>query len=447
MFVPTMTSRSRNRWIPSGGVLPFVFYPGILLLCLLSCTAIVASFSFLTRNHPQHQHHRGTRITTTKHTTITPSQFHSVSPSSSTVENECDEEEEEEKDEEEEDESSTTRTTTRTTELWLDLRQTSFLPHTVLEQLAGQLGLGTETGSVVDKVLVSESVYRNLLVQWKSFTTNTTATKLFESSVPILYSSLSSASSSSSSSDDTNNNNDDLYLASEEGTTSRPFGSIITPSTSASSSSSRGGADPSTMLAVEDPMAALDILSNGHWVVLDTPPTQHHDPTTLDRIRTVGNFLDLLSASGCRMSSSSARTKEEQEERNIGLFLPRTQTHTTANQSSKTNTNQHQQDAGVAVVCQTKAEIMELATIVQLLQQTITSLDGSGILLPNSTSDSTSNSSNKSSSNSSTSSSDSDSATTDKLVVPSSSSSEIVPTAVVIPFDLELWQIATCMFG
>ena len=372
------------------------------------------------------------------------------------MENECKEEEEEEEEDE---------TTTRTTELWLDLRQTSFHPHTALEQLVGQLGIGTETGtgtpaSVVDKVLVSESVYQNLMVQWKSTTTNTLTTKLFESSVPILYSSLSSASSSSSSSNDTNNNNDDIYLASEEGRASRPFGTIITPSTSTSSGSSRK-ADPSTMLAVEDPIHAIELMANGQWVVLDTHSQQQPNPQTLDRIHTVGNFLDLLSASGGMSSSAATSTMNNNDDDaiNSGLFLPRTKNHTsvmgledddttkteaTTQYSIHDNTNNHD-GAGVAVVCQTKAEIMELATIVQLLQQTtMTSLGGSGILLPNSSSDSNNN---RNSSNTSCSSSDSDSATTDIPLVPSASSSEIVPTAVVIPFDLELWQMATCMFG
>ena len=112
-----------------------------------------------------------------------------------------------------------------------------------------------------------------------------------------------------------------------------------------------------------------------------------------------------------------------------GLVLPKTDTQTTTLSGNENDTNIQQDDepltrtGGVAVTCSTKSAIIKLASTLQMMAKpgAKKSVTESGIIFESSVESSSPS-------------------------LPSSSSTTL-PTAVVIPFALDLWEIGILMFG
>ena len=242
------------------------------------------------------------------------------------------------------------------TGLWLDLRQNAIHPKVAVEQLETQIG----ATSFIDRILVSETVCQNL-IDFKD---------MYLTTSQILY----------QSSED-----DNLFLCSSQGL-STPFGNILsTPSDAA--------------MPVEDPMEAIELINGGKWLMLEKDEERIDDQVESLRIDAVGNFLDIVIS-----SSSDGNIWNSSPETN-GLVLPRTGVEQEQNDASNFG--------GVAVACNTKSEVMKLASALQLKQGGNTkSVTESGIILQS-----------------------------------SEDASPAVSTAVVLPFAIDSWQVATMVFG
>lgn len=244
------------------------------------------------------------------------------------------------------------------TGLWLDLRSTAIHPKAAIEQLE----METEASSFVDRIILSERMFQNLV----------DANDLYLTTSQILYQSSGS---------------NDIYLSSSRGL-STPFGSVSSaPSDSA--------------MPVEDPMQAIELVSGGKWLLLGKEEENTDDNIESLRVQSVGNFLDIVSTSS-GMWNSSAGTS--------GLVLPTTliQGENPQDQNEKSSNL-----GGVAVACDTKSALMQLASILQLRQGgTANLVTESGIILQN-----------------------------------SGDSPPPVATAVALPFSIDLWQVAALVFG
>ena len=242
------------------------------------------------------------------------------------------------------------------TGIWLDLRQNAIHPKTAVEQLETEIG----ATSFIDRILVSETVCQNLI------DTN----DMYLTTSQILYQSPE---------------NDCLFSCSSQGF-STPFGNILsTPS--------------DAPMPVEDPIEAIELINGGKWLMLDKHETRIDDQIESLRIDAVGNFLDIV------ISSSSDGNIWNSSPETSGLVLPRTGTEQQDNNASNFG--------GVAVACNTKSEVMKLASALQLKQGGGTnSVTESGIILQS-----------------------------------SADASAAVSTAVVLPFSVDSWQVATLVFG
>jgi hypothetical protein len=282
------------------------------------------------------------------------------------------------------------------TELWLDLRRTAFHPKAAIDELETQLGrtIATTTSSssssppLVDRILLSEKVFQNLV----------DFNDPYLAAIPILYQSSKI---------------DDIFSSSSKGL-STPFGCIIsTPSDMA--------------VPVEDLFETIEMITDGKWLLLGNEggkdnPDDHAESM---RIESVGNFLDIVSTVAApdagMMWSSTTETN--------GLVLPKTGTQTTTLSENENGTNKQQEDepstriGGVAVTCSTKSAIIKLASTLQMMAKpgAKNSVTESGIIFESNVGSS--------------------------LTSLSSSSSATMPTAVVIPFAIDLWEIGTLMFG
>ena len=283
------------------------------------------------------------------------------------------------------------------TELWLDLRRTAFHPKAAIDELEMQLGrtIATTTSSsssssppLVDRILLSEKVFQNLV----------DFNDPYLAAFPILYQS---------------SKNDDIFSSSSKGL-STPFGCIIsTPSDMA--------------VPVEDLFGTIEMITDGKWLLLGKEEGKDNpdDHAESMRIESVGNFLDIVSTAAApdagMMWSSTTETN--------GLVLPKTDTQTTTLSGNENDTNIQQDDepltrtGGVAVTCSTKSAIIKLASTLQMMAKpgAKKSVTESGIIFESSVESSSPS-------------------------LPSSSSTTL-PTAVVIPFALDLWEIGILMFG
>lgn len=239
------------------------------------------------------------------------------------------------------------------TGLWLDLRQIAMHPKAAIEQLETQIG----ATSFVDRILLSETVFQNLI----------DFNDMYVTTSRILYQS---------------SENDVLFSCSNQGL-STPFGNVLSAPSDAT-------------MPVEDPIQAIEQISCGKWLLLETNEGRIDDQVESLRIEAVGNFLDIVSSSSdVNIWSPSPETS--------GLVLPTTY----AEQESNTSNF-----GGVGVACNTKSEVMKLASKLQLKQGGGSeSVTESGIIIQSSTEDSTA-----------------------------------VATAVVLPFAIDLWQVATLVF-
>mmetsp|Transcript_25984 Transcript_25984/g.61119 ORF Transcript_25984/g.61119 Transcript_25984/m.61119 type:complete len:318 (-) Transcript_25984:44-997(-) len=245
------------------------------------------------------------------------------------------------------------------TELWLDLRRTAIHPKSAIEQLEEQIG----ASSFVDRILLSEQVFQNLV----------DFNDMYLTTSQILYQSSET---------------DEIYLSSSQGL-STPFGSLrLAPS--------------DAIMPVDDPMQAIEMISNGKWLLLGKEEENTEEQVESFRIDAVGKFLDIASTS-CLvgMWDSSPETS--------GLVLP-------IKDSSSNEQKVYDESldlGGVAVACDTKSALMQLASILQMkLCGSTNSVTESGIILQC-----------------------------------SEITSSAVATAVVLPFAIDLWQVASLVFG
>ena len=241
------------------------------------------------------------------------------------------------------------------TGLWLDLRQNAMHPKAAIEQLETQIG----SKSFVDRILLSETVFQNLI----------DFNDMYLTTSRILYQSSES---------------DDIFSCSNQGL-STPFGSVLSAPSDAT-------------MPVEDPIQALEQISCGKWLLLQTNEGRIDDQVESLRIDAVGNFLDIV-------SSSSDLNIWNSSPESSGLVLP-----SAGSEEQDSDTSSF---GGVGVACNTKSEVMKLASTLQLKQGGSTnSVTESGIILQS-----------------------------------SSEASNAVATAVVLPFAIDLWQVATLVFG
>lgn len=248
------------------------------------------------------------------------------------------------------------------TELWLDLRRTVIHPKSAIEQLETQI----ELSSFVDRILLSERVFQNLVDSNDMYLT--TSQVLYQSS-----------------------ENNDIFVSSSQGL-STPFGSLsLAPS--------------DATMPVEDPMQSIELISGGKWLLLGKEEENTDEQVEMLRIDAVGSFLDIV-ATSCQSGLWDSSPQKS------GLVLPRNDV------SVGCDDNEKQQETplnlgGVAVACDTKSALMNLASILQLNQGgTNNSFTESGIILQS-----------------------------------SEDTSTRVATAVVLPFAVDLWQIATLVYG
>mmetsp|Transcript_19680 Transcript_19680/g.42788 ORF Transcript_19680/g.42788 Transcript_19680/m.42788 type:complete len:316 (+) Transcript_19680:88-1035(+) len=185
--------------------------------------------------------------------------------------------------------------------------------------------------------------------------------------------------------------NNDIHLSSSQGLLT-PFGNILLAPSDAT-------------MPVEDPMQAIELISSGKWLLLGKEEENTDEEVEMLRIDAVGNFLDIASNS-CQMGlwDSSSETS--------GLVLPRNDI-SVENHDNEQEKETRSNLGGVAVACDTKSALMTLAYALQLKQGGSTnSVTESGIILQS-----------------------------------SENTSTTVATSVVLPFSIDLWQIATFVFG
>ncbi len=241
------------------------------------------------------------------------------------------------------------------TGLWLDLRQNVMHPKAAIEQLETQIGLT----SFVDRILLSETVFQNLI----------DFNDMYLTTSRILYQSSDSY---------------DIFSCSNQGL-STPFGTVLSAPSDAT-------------MPVEDPIQALEQISGGKWLLLETNEGRIDEQVESLRIDAVGNFLDIV-------SSSSDLNIWNSSPESSGLVLP--------SAGAEEQDSDASSFGGVSVACNTKSEVIKLASTLQLKQGgSKNSVTESGIILQS-----------------------------------SFDASNAVATAVVLPFAIDLWQVATLVFG
>ena len=153
-----------------------------------------------------------------------------------------------------------------------------------------------------------------------------------------------------------------------------------------------------TEMPIEDPVKAIQLISGGKWLILENDGGGIDNDNESLRINAVGNFLDIV-------SSSVISDEWDCSPQTGGLVLPKTNTK---KQTSSSNSNL----GGVAVACETQLEIMQLASTLQLKQgENVETITDSGIILQS-----------------------------------SAEGSMELATALVLPYAIESWQVATLIF-
>jgi len=268
------------------------------------------------------------------------------------------------------------------TEFWLDLRRTAFHPKAAIDEIETQLGRTLTTSSSSSSSSSSPPLVNQILLSEKIFQNLINSNETYIATAPILYQS---------------SKNDTIFSLSSQGL-STPFGSLIsTPS-------------DATVPAI-DPIQAIQMITDGKWLLLGKKEGEEDDLGDLVesmRIESVGNFLDIVStAAAPELGITLSETKR------LVLPKPKRSTQTTSNLQQE---GELLRNCGVAVTCSTKSAILKLAFKLQLMMKpgTMNSVTDSGIIL--------------------------------ETNVEKSSPTATLATAVVIPFDVNLWKIGTLMF-
>jgi hypothetical protein len=159
---------------------------------------------------------------------------------------------------------------------------------------------------------------------------------------------------------------------------------------------------PDAAVVVQDPIPAIEIIASGKWLFLGNHPdimdNNDYDRETM-RMNAVGNFLDIATTASGSWGFSAGSAS--------GLVLP---AYGEASREERDDSNQ----GGVAVSCSTKSAVMKLASMLQLTRPgAVTSMTDSGIIVHSDQPQTASN----------------------------------ICTAAVLPFEVELWQIAVLVFG
>lgn len=239
-------------------------------------------------------------------------------------------------------------------QLWLDLRSTSLSPYEAVgflrqvlveEDMEGQEQNENFVENSIDRILLSEDVFLKVL------NSKNDALQDMDFSYAV---------------------QDDLIHSSREEGHSFPMGKILS-------------CKPDTVL---DPMLALDTVSKGGWVVVDSD--DEADEAVLRKAQQVSSLLQFLSS-----ASTSSSTGPD------SLFLPG------ISESIATTRG------GIAICCSTKNFLLQTATALQQLRcaDMITTSTESGIIL-----------------------------STGMSARPAGS--QPLKAALVLPFDLQLWKIA-----
>lgn len=180
----------------------------------------------------------------------------------------------------------------------------------------------------------------------------------------------------------------DGFLASSRSGLSLPFGNIfLMPNDNA--------------VAVGDPMMAMRLLGEGKWIVLQNDGQLDPDKESL-RMNAISGFLDIAStASAGEWGASVMQTGNDNDNE---LVLQR----------GKATGSAQQESGGVAVHCPTKSFLLQLASVLRCFQSvSTTTMTDSGIIIQGGS----------------------------EVYVPS------LPTAVILPFDLQLWKTAMLVYG
>lgn len=157
-------------------------------------------------------------------------------------------------------------------------------------------------------------------------------------------------------------------------------------------------------MPVDDPMQAIELISSGKWLMLGKQEENTEAHVESMRIDAVGKFLDIATTS-CQVGlwGSSPETG--------GLVLPKTDGSGSGNEQTVDDASSLV--GGVAVSCDTTSALMQLASNLQMRSSGAgSSVTESGIILQS-----------------------------------SEDTSSAVATAVVLPFAIDLWQVATMVFG
>jgi hypothetical protein len=247
-------------------------------------------------------------------------------------------------------------------QLWLDLRGTSLFPHEALgflQQVFSRESMDTEDledksdpqliRNQIDRILVSEDIFL----------------KVQSSKNPDL--------------DLLHAVKDDLIRTNRETGQSFPIGKILT-------------CDDESSL---DPLLALDTVSQGGWVVIDSDAETNEESIAINKEQQVTSLLQFLSSASTPSLSSGPGT----------LFLPGLRVD---------NILASQLRGGIAISCPTKTFLMQMATALQQFRcnDMLTTTTDSGIMLP-----------------------------TGKMN-PRVVNSPALQTALVLPFDVQLWKTA-----
>jgi hypothetical protein len=252
------------------------------------------------------------------------------------------------------------------TELWLDLRGTAIYPSAAISYLMEQLtddeydpySLAEGAPNPIDRVLLSDQMFQRLL----------NAPDHPMEGTEIMY-----------LPDDSGG----LVVSSHEGMSSFPCGKLF-----------EMPRDSDMVLA--DPMAAIETIAKGNWVVLVDGKSGIDSDSEVNRVDSIASFLHLAvaAAGGPSLVDGSS-----------GLLLKSSEYEDTT------------ELGGVAVSCSNKAMIIQLASVVQDMKagSSMASTE-SGILIQGTNSDS-----------------------------PSSSPS--LQTALLLPFDVVMWKTALLIYG
>jgi hypothetical protein len=154
------------------------------------------------------------------------------------------------------------------------------------------------------------------------------------------------------------------------------------------------GVPRDTSVAVADPIKALQGISKGNWILL---VSENDKSETIQQLEAMGSFLEVASTA----SSSLGATTELES----GLLV----------QAEESSDDSDTECGGVAIKCTSRASVLQLASIFKNTSSgAVTKTTESGILIQEDT---------------------------------PGKSSPFLPTAMILPFDLGLWEAASLIYG